>query len=83
MTKRIILLALCSLLLAPCSAAQAQQRIDVAKIGWLGARSFGSDERQRSGVILCRVQQTRVRRRQEHNNRVSLCCRPIRACVQS
>jgi putative ABC transport system substrate-binding protein len=35
MTKKIILLALCSLLLAPCSAAQAQQPTKTARIGFL------------------------------------------------
>ena len=38
MTKKIILLALCSLLLAPCSAVEAQQPAKVPKIGWLDAR---------------------------------------------
>jgi putative ABC transport system substrate-binding protein len=38
MTKKIILLALCSLLLAPCSSAQAQQQAKIPKIGWLGTR---------------------------------------------
>jgi putative tryptophan/tyrosine transport system substrate-binding protein len=37
MTKKIILLALCSLLFAPCSAAQAQQPKKVPRIGYLGA----------------------------------------------
>ena len=35
MTKRIIFLALCSLLLAPCSAAEAQQPTKVPRIGFL------------------------------------------------
>jgi putative ABC transport system substrate-binding protein len=35
MTKKIIFLALCSLLLAPCSAAEAQQPIKVPRIGFL------------------------------------------------
>src|SRR5687767_6851368 len=35
MTKRIILFALCSLLLAPCSAAEAQQAGKVPRIGFL------------------------------------------------
>ena len=35
MTKKIILLALCSLLLAPCSAAEAQQAGKVFRIGFL------------------------------------------------
>jgi ABC-type uncharacterized transport system substrate-binding protein len=35
MTKKIILLALCSMLLAPCSAVEAQQPNKVARIGFL------------------------------------------------
>ena len=35
MTKKIILLALCSLLLAPCSAVDAQQAGKVFRIGYL------------------------------------------------
>ena len=35
MTKKIIFLALCSLLLAPCSSAQAQQTGKVSRIGFL------------------------------------------------
>jgi putative ABC transport system substrate-binding protein len=35
MTKKIIVLALCSLLLAPCSAAEAQQPGNVPRIGFL------------------------------------------------
>ena len=35
MTKRIILFALCSLLLAPCSAAEAQQAGKIFRIGFL------------------------------------------------
>ena len=37
MIKKIILLALCSLLLAPCISAEAQQPTNVATIGWLSA----------------------------------------------
>jgi hypothetical protein len=37
MKKKIILLALCSLLLAPCSSAQAQQPTKVPRIGFLDA----------------------------------------------
>ncbi len=38
MTKKIILLALCSLLLAPCSAVEAQQPKKIPRIGyWAGA----------------------------------------------
>ena len=35
MTKKIIFLALCSLVLAPCSAAEAQQTGKIARIGLL------------------------------------------------
>jgi hypothetical protein len=35
MTKKIILLALCSLLLAPCSAVEAQQPTKIFRIGFL------------------------------------------------
>jgi putative tryptophan/tyrosine transport system substrate-binding protein len=35
MTKKIILLALCSMLLAPCSAVEAQQPTKVPRIGYL------------------------------------------------
>src|SRR5438445_3144106 len=35
MTKKIILLSLCSLLLAPCSAVEAQQPTKVTRIGFL------------------------------------------------
>ncbi|HEV8723551.1 MAG TPA: hypothetical protein VGW77_23270 [Candidatus Binatia bacterium] len=35
MTKKIILLSLCSLLLAPCSAVEAQQAGKVLRIGFL------------------------------------------------
>jgi putative tryptophan/tyrosine transport system substrate-binding protein len=39
MTKKIILLALYSLLLAPCSAVEAQQPTKVPRIGYLTADS--------------------------------------------
>jgi putative ABC transport system substrate-binding protein len=39
MTKKIILLALCSLLLAPCSAVVAQQPTKIPRIGFLSAAS--------------------------------------------
>ena len=39
MTKKIILLALCSLLLTLSFPTQAQQQAKVAKIGWFGSRS--------------------------------------------
>src|SRR6267378_1701763 len=35
MTKKIIFLALCSLLLAPCSAVEAQQTGKILRIGYL------------------------------------------------
>jgi hypothetical protein len=35
MTKKIIFFALCSMLLAPCSAAEAQQPNKVPRIGYL------------------------------------------------
>jgi putative tryptophan/tyrosine transport system substrate-binding protein len=38
-TKKIMLLALCSLLLAPCSAVEAQQAAKVPRIGFLGGMS--------------------------------------------
>ena len=43
MTKKIILLALCSLLLAPCSAVDAQQAGKIFRIGYLdGGNAAGS-----------------------------------------
>jgi putative ABC transport system substrate-binding protein len=39
MTKKIIFLALCSLLFAPCSAVEAQQPTKIPRIGFLGAAS--------------------------------------------
>jgi putative tryptophan/tyrosine transport system substrate-binding protein len=43
MTKKIILLALCSMLLAPCSAVEAQQTGKIFRIGFLdGSTAFGS-----------------------------------------
>ena len=50
MTKRIILLALCSLLLAPCSAAQAQQPTKIPRIGYVAA-AFSS-----SSTMLARTE---------------------------
>ncbi len=40
MSKKIIGLALCSLLLAPCSAVQAQQPAKITRIGYLDAVSL-------------------------------------------
>src|SRR6266576_2764753 len=43
MTKKIIFLALCSLLLAPCSAVEAQQLGKIFRIGFLdGSTAAGS-----------------------------------------
>ena len=43
MTKKIIFLALCSLLVAPCSAAEAQQAGKILRIGFLdGSTGAGS-----------------------------------------
>ena len=43
MTKKIILFALCSMLLAPCSSARAQQPEKIARIGFLdGSNPSGS-----------------------------------------
>ena len=42
MSQKIISLALCSVLLAPCFPAQAQQQSKLPKIGFLGARSAAS-----------------------------------------
>jgi hypothetical protein len=39
MTKKIIVLALCSLLLAPCSAVEAQQPTKLLRIGYLAGPS--------------------------------------------
>jgi len=43
MTKKIILFALCSLLLAPCSAAEAQQPGKIARIGYLTGPSLSAN----------------------------------------
>jgi putative tryptophan/tyrosine transport system substrate-binding protein len=43
MTKKIILLALCSLLLAPCSAVEAQQPKKVPRIGYLSSQDPASE----------------------------------------
>jgi putative ABC transport system substrate-binding protein len=51
-SKKVFCLTLCAWLFTLCFLAEAQQHTNVAKIGWLGARSFGSDERQRSGAEL-------------------------------
>ena len=41
MNQKIMFLAVCSLLLAPCLPAEAQQQAKVPKLGWLGGRSPG------------------------------------------
>src|SRR5882724_9729825 len=38
MNKKFMSLALCSLLVAPCFPAEAQQSAKIPKIGWLGTR---------------------------------------------
>ena len=46
MTKKIIFLALCSLLLAPCCSVEAQQSAKVPRIGYLsGATPDGQSDR--------------------------------------
>ena len=52
MHKNFILLALCSLLLAPCSAAQAQQPKKVARIGYLSTTDPASDSARAEAVRL-------------------------------
>jgi putative ABC transport system substrate-binding protein len=42
MTKKIVFLALCSLLLAPCSTVEAQQLTKIPRIGYLGGGSPSS-----------------------------------------
>jgi putative ABC transport system substrate-binding protein len=44
MTKKIILLALCSLLLAPCFAVEAQQAVKIPRIGYLSGGSRSAKE---------------------------------------
>jgi putative tryptophan/tyrosine transport system substrate-binding protein len=43
MTKKIILLALCSLLLAPCSAVQAQQPTKIPRVGYVTSTGNSND----------------------------------------
>jgi putative ABC transport system substrate-binding protein len=52
MTKKIILLALCSLLFAPCSAAQAQQPKKVPRIGYLSANDPASESARAEAIRL-------------------------------
>ena len=56
MTKKIILLALCSLLLAPCSAAEAQQAGKIFRIGFLD-NSTASGMRGSLGGVPTRAEQ--------------------------
>jgi len=52
MTKQIILLALCSLLLAPCSAVEAQQPKKVPRIGYLYQGDRISDSTRSEAIRL-------------------------------
>jgi len=52
MTEKMILLALCSLLLAPCSAADAQQPKKVPLIGFLSARDPATESARAAAVRL-------------------------------
>ena len=52
MTKRMILLALCSLLLAPCAAAEAQQPKKVSRIGYLSNTDAATDAARAEGTRL-------------------------------
>ncbi len=52
MTKKIILLALCSLLFAPCSAADAQQPKKVPRIGYLASGDLTRESARVEGIRL-------------------------------
>jgi ABC-type uncharacterized transport system substrate-binding protein len=52
MTKKIILLALCSLFLAPCSAVEAQQPKKVPRIGYLSSGNPTSESTRSEGIRL-------------------------------
>ena len=52
MTKKIILLALCSLLLAPCSAVEAQQATKVPRIGYLSGIDRAGESPRSEGIRL-------------------------------
>ena len=52
MTKKIILLALCSLLLAPCFPADAQQPKKVSRIGYLAGTDPASESARAEGIRL-------------------------------
>ena len=51
MTKKIIL-ALCSVLLAPCSAAEAQQPGKVPQIGYISPRDPASESSRSEAIRL-------------------------------
>ena len=52
MTKKIILLALCSLLLAPCSSAQAQQPNKLPRIGYLSSTDAARESTRAEAIRL-------------------------------
>ena len=52
MTKRMILLALCSLLLAPCSAAPAQQAKKITLVGYLSAFDAATESARSEAIRL-------------------------------
>jgi putative ABC transport system substrate-binding protein len=52
MTKKIILLALCSLLLAPCSAVESQQQKKVPRIGYLSSSDAASESTRSEAIRL-------------------------------
>jgi putative ABC transport system substrate-binding protein len=52
MTKKIIFLALCALLLAPCSAVDAQQPKKVPRVGYLAADNAATESARAEGIRL-------------------------------
>jgi putative ABC transport system substrate-binding protein len=52
MAKKIIFLALCSLLLAPCSAVESQQPKKVARIGYLSTQDPASESARTEAIKL-------------------------------
>jgi putative tryptophan/tyrosine transport system substrate-binding protein len=52
MTKKIILLALCSLLLAPCSAVEAQRAGKVPRIGYLSSSDAATESTRAEAIRL-------------------------------
>ena len=52
MTKKIILLALCFLLLAPCSAVEAQQPKKVPRLGYLSSQDLVSESGRAEAIRL-------------------------------